>query len=223
MKKSFLLFASVFMFFANINYANGEDFKQAIYTFAQNVSDSVLKSMNTEFTQQKAPGSDYNIEYTVDKDGNFDNFKVITSTGNKEVDEHIINTIKKQAHKYPLPSQMANFKQQIKLREIGHIASIKTDFTFQEYIDKVKNEVFKNPNIINSWIKEAEKSLNNGSYQVFVNKNSLFYDVQVEKSTGDSAFDTKMVNLIKSKSGIIPLPEKYTLGDNVFTINLNLK
>ena len=41
MKKSFLLIASLLMFFANVNYANGEDFTKAISTYAQNVSDSV--------------------------------------------------------------------------------------------------------------------------------------------------------------------------------------
>lgn len=223
MKKPFLLFASLLMLFVNVNYANGEDFMSALQAFAQNVSGSTLKSMNIEFAQQKAPGSDYDIEYTVDKNGNFDNFKVITSTGNKEVDEHIIDTIKAQAHKYPLPAGMANFKQQIKLREIGHIqSSNKADYAFREYIDKVKAEVFKNPNAIISWVADSS-SIKNGSYRIFVDKNGLFFDVKVVESTGDLKFDTKMINLIKSKSGVIPLPEKYTLGDNVFTLNVNLK
>ena len=140
------------------------------------------------------------------------------------MDEHIINAIKAQAHKYPLPAEMVNSKKQIKLNETGHIEQMnKTDFTLQEYINKVKGEVFKNPNIIDSWIQEAENNIDSGSYKVFVNKDSLFYDVQVKKTTGNPAFDAKMINLIKSKSGIIPLPEKYTLGDCVFTLNLNLK
>ncbi len=220
MKKLFLLVTFLLMLFINVNNAYGEDFTKAINTFAQNVSNSTLKSVNIEFAQQKAPGSDYNIEFTVDKNGNFGNFKVINSTGNKEVDEHIINAIKAQAHKYSLPSQMAYVQQPIKLNLKGSFKQlVKKDW--EEYTNKIQAEVFSGADTISSWIEESKTSLKSGAYTIYIDRNGLFHNVKVAESTGDPAFDNKMIELIKSKSGIIPLPENCKMDMQTYTITID--
>ena len=219
MKKSFLLFASLLMLFVNVNYANGEDFMSAFQAFAQNVCNSAKKSINLE-TAQKVAGSNYNIEFTVDKNGDFGNFNVITSTGNKEVDEHLIGVIKAQAHKYSLPSQMAYIQHPIKLNMKGNFEQL-SESDWENYTNKLQTEVFKNSDTIASWAEKAETKLSNGAYTIYIDKNGLFYNVKVAKSTGDTNFDTQMINLIKSKSGIIPLPENCKMDMQTYTITID--
>ena len=219
MKKSFLLFASLLMLFVNVNYANGEDFMSAFQAFAQNVCNSAKKSINLE-TAQKVAGSNYNIEFTVDKNGDFGNFNVITSTGNKEVDEHLIGVIKAQAHKYSLPSQMAYIQHPIKLNMKGNFEQL-SESDWENYTNKLQAEVFKNSDTIASWAEKAETKLSNGAYIIYIDKNGLFYNVKVAKSTGDTNFDAQMINLIKSKSGIITLPENCKMDMQTYTITID--
>lgn len=114
MKKLFLLFIFLLTLFVNTIYVYGDDFREAMDTFAHNVSNAAIKSLDI-LIRYRVETSDYKIRFLVDKDGNFSDFKIITSTKNKEIDEYIVNAIKSQAHKYPLPAQMANLNENVEI------------------------------------------------------------------------------------------------------------
>ena len=92
-----------------------------------------------------------------------------------------------------------------------------TNFPYPWYITQVRNALW------NSWQKTKPKNANGLSAMVSFNidKNGVVYEVQIEKSSNDDAYDYAALSAVKNLESCPPLPEDF--GKEILTVTVEFK
>lgn len=92
-----------------------------------------------------------------------------------------------------------------------------TNFPYPWYITQVRNALW------NSWQKTKPKNANGLSAMVSFNidKNGVVYEVQIEKSSNDDAYDYAALSAVKNLESCPPLPEDF--GKEILTVTVEFR